>query len=252
MCELLGFSLAKPVDVREYISEFHKHNDKNPHGWGIMFEDNGRQIIREPLRADMSETAASVIKTIPPQKNMLAHIRFATMGSIDTENCHPFSASDISGREWTLIHNGTIFSSVNSYSYASRQKGSTDSERLFLYMMDTINREIRHGCSTERDRFEVVNDFIVNTAPRNKLNLMIFDGELLYIHKNLKNTLFYRRMDEGFIFSTYPLDRYTWIPFPMAQVTAYKNGSAVYHGRQHKGIFVPTIEYIKAADAMYI
>ena len=37
------------------------------------------------------------------------HIRLATVGSRDYENCHPFVREDNYGRHWTLIHNGTMF-----------------------------------------------------------------------------------------------------------------------------------------------
>ena len=35
---------------------------------------------------------------------------------------------------------------------------------------------------------------------------MIYDGELLYVHKNLKNTICFKRLENGIIFSTKPLD----------------------------------------------
>ena len=73
-----------------------------------------------------------------------------------------------------------------------------------------------------------------------------------YAAKNLKNTLFFKRIENGIIFSTKPLDGGIWVPFPMAQVIAYKHGHEVYRGSRHKGTFVPTLEYITAMDAMYI
>ena len=132
------------------------------------------------------------------------------------------------------------------------QAGDTDSERFFLSLLDNINEHIARSVPNERERFEIVNHFIVENAPRNKLNLMIYDGELLYVHKNLKNTLCFKRLDDGIVFATKPLDDGVWIPFPMAQVIAYKKGQEVHRGDRHKGTFVPTLEYITAMDAMYI
>ena len=124
--------------------------------------------------------------------------------------------------------------------------------QLFLSMLENINENISKVIPDERSRFEVINKFIAENAPKNKLNLMIYDGDLLYVHKNLKNTLCFKRLKDGIIFSTKPLDDGIWIPFPMAQVIAYKNGSERYRGDRHKGDFVPTIEYITAMDGMYI
>lgn len=252
MCELLGFTSAKPEDISDYLRAFYSHSDKHPHGWGLMLGGKTREIFKEPCKASDSTYLEQLIESAVPQKTALAHIRFATVGSIRLENCHPFSAMDNSGREWTLIHNGTIFNGRHTHRYSAVQDGDTDSERFFLSMMDMINAGIARGVPNERERFEMINDYIVENAPRNKLNLMIYDGDLLYVHKNLKNTLSFKRLDNGLIFSTSPLDSGVWIPFPMAQVIAYKNGREAYRGDRHKGAFVPTLEYITAMDAMYI
>ncbi|SDA19192.1 glutamine amidotransferase [Ruminococcus sp. YE71] len=252
MCELLGFSGAAPTDLRQYAEVFFSHSETNPHGWGIMYEDGSRHIVKEPVKASDSELLPEVLEELTPQKNMLAHIRYATIGSIKTENCHPFTAADISGRTWTMIHNGTIYSGERTYKYLREQRGDTDSERLFLAFIDMMNEKLASGKLSERERFAAVNGFITENSPRNKLNLMIFDGDLMYIHKNLKNTLSYKKLENGLLFSTTPLDGDGWIPFPIAQVTAFRNGKAVYRGTVHKGVFVPNLEYITALDAMNI
>ncbi|MBP5361583.1 MAG: class II glutamine amidotransferase [Ruminococcus sp.] len=252
MCELLGFSSSKNTDISDYLRTFFSHSDKNPHGWGMMYETDRREILKEAVSAEKSTYLSDIIDSMAPQKNALAHIRFATVGTINERNCHPFTGYDISDREWTLIHNGTIFNSRHIHHYSAVQTGNTDSERFFLSLLDNVNEHISRSIPNERERFEIVNKFIVENAPRNKLNLMIYDGELLYVHKNLKNTLCFKRLETGIIFSTKPLDNGVWIPFPMAQVIAYKNGQEVYRGDRHKGTFVPTLEYITAMDAMYI
>lgn len=249
MCELLGFSARVPADIAGYAETFFTHSDHNPHGWGLMFENGSRRTVRESVKASESKLLPELLKDLPPQKNFLAHIRYATVGTVKEENCHPFTDRDISGREWTMIHNGTIYSGRKTYKYIRTQRGDTDSERLFLSFMDMMNEKLSAGRLSERERFAAVNDFITDNAPRNKLNIMFFDGDLLYVHKNLKNTLSYKTYESGVLFSTIPLDGSGWVPFPIAQVTAFKNGRAVYKGSVHKGIFVPTLEYITALDA---
>ena len=93
---------------------------------------------------------------------------------------------------------------------------------------------------------------IVSHAPCNKLNLILYDGDLFYVHKNLKNTLCFKRLENGIVFSTKPLDSGVWVPFPMTQIIAYRNGQEVFRGDRHKSIFVPPLDYITAHDAMYI
>ena len=251
MCELFGFSAAKETDVGEYLRTFFSHSDKHPHGWGLMYGSDHR-IIKGAEQASQSIMLRRVTETLSPQRSVLAHIRYATVGSIKPENCHPFSGEDITGRVWTMIHNGTIYSGGQTYRYLNSQTGDTDSERLFLAFLDRMNRSLVRGNDSERERFRVVSGFIAENAPRNKLNLMIFDGELLYVHKNMKNTLSFKMTENGVVISTGPLDGDEWLPFPMAQVIAYKDGTEVFRGDRHKGIFIPNLEYITALDAMNI
>ena len=62
----------------------------------------------------------------------------------------------------------------------------------------------------------------------------------------------YKTEGSSIIFATVPLDEGEWIPFPMTQVIAFKDGKEVFRGKRHRGIFIPTIEYITALDAMHI
>ena len=253
MCELFGITSSKPINPTEFLKVFYSHSVRHPHGWGIMYEENGKRILfKEPVRAYDSTSLQSILETLPPQKNMLAHIRFATVGKVRTENCHPFTGTDHSGREWTLAHNGTVFTGKFNYQYYKKQIGDTDSERLFMAFLDDMNEHLRKGVLSERERFEVVSDFIARNAPRNKLNLIIYDGDLLYVHKNLQNTLYYKKTSSGIVFSTQPLDEIDWIPFPVAQVIAYHDGKEMCRGTRHKGVFIPTLEYISTTDAMNI
>ena len=249
MCELLGFSAERPADIREQLRGFFSHSDKNPHGWGMKY---GETIIKGACRASDSESLERVVSELPEQTSLLAHIRYDTVGSVRLENCHPFSGTDITGREWTLIHNGTIYSGSRLIHLLDRQRGDTDSERLFLYLIEYMNRAQRQGPLGAGERFELIDELIRDIAPRNKLNLMISDGELLYIHKNMKDTMKYRRLAGGMIFATSPVDDDEWQDVPTAKVIACRNGSIVFEGKPHEGIFVPNLQYIKAMDAMNI
>ena len=254
MCELFGFTAREPMDLRGYLQEFYSHSVRHPHGWGIMREVHGQRLIeREGIRAVDSARLPGILDTLEPQRTLLAHIRFATVGSIRIENCHPFTARDLSGREWTLIHNGTIYSGRKLIKSVYRQTGDTDSERLFLYLLHCINE--RQGIGKPLDageRFALLDDFVQEMSPRNKLNLLVWDGELLYVHKNLQDTLKYKPVGTGVLFATTPLDEEGWLDVPTAQLTAYSAGEQVFTGTQHSGIFVPALDHITPLDAMHI
>lgn len=250
MCELFGVSSGHEVDIRKYLREFFSHGIQHPHGWGFMRENNGtREIIKEAFSSAESQKVSGVIEETLPQRNALVHIRLATVGSIKTENCHPYTQTDYSGRNWTLIHNGTIYSGRQLMKYMYTQTGDTDSERISLALLDEINEK---RPETPQQRFDVVDDFVVSLSKRNKLNLMIYDGEFLYVHQNMRDTLHYKSENDSIIFSTTPLDNGDWKKYPMTQLCAFKAGEKVFEGTKHENIFVPTLEYITSMDAMNI
>lgn len=253
MCELFGASFHVPIELKDYLFEFYSHCNKHPHGWGIMrYGNHGYEVIKEPVKASESKILSNVIEKTGKQKNVLAHIRLATVGSIKDENCHPYTGVDMTGRTWTMIHNGTIYSSKTLMRYLGKQQGDTDSERVLLYLLDLINEEYKKtNIVEEKKRIAIVERLVQELSERNKLNIMIFDGAILYIHKNMKNTLSYKELPEGKIFATTPMDE-DFKELPMCKLFAVKDGKFIYESRERTEEFIPTLEYISAMAAMNI
>ena len=249
MCELLGFSAREYTDLQRPLRDFFSHCERNPHGWGLMYSEG---CVKERLKASKSKKLAEILDTIQPQKTVLGHIRYATVGRICTLNCHPFTAQDNSGRQWTLIHNGTIYTAGKLVHTYKDRLGDTDSEAMFLYLIETINSRQTRSPLSAKQRFSIVDRFVCEMSYRNKLNLMIFDGELLYVHKNMEDTMRYRRTKSGYIFATQPLDRQVWHDVPTAQLFAYRDGELAFEGEKHGGIFVSNLQHITVTDAMFI
>lgn len=253
MCELLGYSGRHAADLRGYLKIFYSHSVRHPHGWGMLrLLDGVPQLLREPVCAAQSTLLPQILAEMPPQTAALAHIRLATVGSVKAENCHPFSACDCTGRRWTLIHNGTVYSGKTLIPYRARQSGDTDSERIFLWLMDTLNALQQSRSLSPAERFDVIDRLVITLSPRNKLNLMIYDGELLYVHKNMKHTLYMKDYDGGLLFATVPLDADGWRSVPLARLAAYRCGEPVRLGTLHNQVYIPTLDYITAMDAMNI
>lgn len=250
MCELFGASLKRNSDITKYLKEFFSHSVKHPHGYGIMYNENGDiRHFKEPIKAVNSQKLKDILQNLTPQKNVLGHIRLATVGKIKQENCHPFYGKDIAGREWTFIHNGTIYSGSKLMNYLEKQAGDTDSERVFMYLLDLVNNEIRLNSNKdlgEHKRCEIVKKLAFNLSKRNKFNFMIFDGDLLFVHKNMKDTLYIKENKNGVIISTVALDKEHWEQIPMAKVLAYRNGEKVFESESHGNEFVPTLDYLNA------
>jgi glutamine amidotransferase len=244
MCELLGFSSLDRRNIGDYLNEFYSHCDTNPNGWGMArFDGPSVTVYTEPVRADKSEKLTRLIGETGKVGDMLAHIRRATVGGVKPENCHPFVRTDGSGHLWTLMHNGTVFSGLELIKYRSRQLGDTDSERILLYLVDKIDDAARRKGYrlNSYERFRVVEQVIRDLSGRNKLNLIVYDGEQMYVHVNMKDTLYYKTDNSGTVFATVPLDGDGWEPLPLATLFVYRSGRLLYRGECHHNEYVDPI-----------
>lgn len=164
---------------------------------------------------------------------LIAHIRKASVGDLSYKNSHPFARRDDSGRLWTLAHNGTIFESSVLEPYTQLQSGSTDSEQILYYLVDRINAGGNPGALSAEERFSIVEDVIRTITPKNMVNLLIFDGELLYTHANRKDSLHLSRREECIVISSKPLSQTGWEPVPLNTLMAFRRGELVYTGQNH-------------------
>lgn len=242
MCELYAVNSYQPVLINETLRLFYQHSVRHPHGWGLVhWEQQQAVIYREPCSAKESEYLKTILKHPIYSKIAFGHIRFATVGAIGPKNCHPFTRVDCCGRNWTLIHNGTIFSGTELIPYEAKQEGHTDSERILLYLMDGLEEAfLENGAPLNaRQRSEVVEKMALDLSPRNKLNFLIYDSEQLYVHTNMKDTLFTACQGGAQFFVTAPLENdFDWKCLPLNTLQTYQDGILVYTGAQHNNEFI--------------
>ncbi|MGN1264193.1 MAG: class II glutamine amidotransferase [Muribaculaceae bacterium] len=234
MCEILGLSSRKRITVNSYLREFFSHAYRHCHGWGLaLFFGNAVSLEKEAICANQSQYLRQRIAHPILIDNMIAHIRLASVGRMLYENSHPFVKHDNRQRTWTLAHNGTIFHFPHLDDFKSLQEGQTDSERILYYFIDEINkRQDQLGWQlTPEERFRLLDELITHLSVGNKLNLLIWDGEYMYVHTNYRGSLhMLRRSDDSVWFSTQPLDDGAWEPVPFLQLLVYRNGRLVYAG----------------------
>lgn len=235
MCELFGVSSAKPIKINKYLVELVAHSCDNPHGWGFAnFREHKVTLHKHPGKASESVQIMSFLKEEIWVNKFFAHIRMGTRGRRSYLNCHPFTVVDCMQRQWTLQHNGTIFTDIlDEYEYI--QIGETDSERILMRLLDMVNeaeKKVNRDLTSE-ERFQLIDQLILELVPHNKVNLMIYDGEFMYVHCNLRNTL-HEKLDNGArIFATVPLDEEGWAPVPFMQLVVYKDNQLVFEGTKH-------------------
>ena len=247
MCELFGVSSKKCVIINDYLRQFYSHCEEHPHGWGLAIMQENQSIIeKQPKTANESEELRNILTQPIIVEHAFAHIRLATMGYTDSFNCHPFTKIDNAGRTWTLMHNGTIFKHESLDKYISKQTGDTDSERLLLYIIEEINSlqdELERALNPD-ECFNLLEELIIDLAEGNKLNLMIFNGEFMFIHANYKNSLYYLEKDDTLFVSTRPLSTESWKEFPINKLIGIKNGQIIYVGKKHDYDYTITEEHL--------
>ena len=254
MCEIFSLSSRHERNINEELREFFSHSPDHPNGWGLMVEKEGfSNWEKEPVRADKSVYLKNRLRVPVNGRVAMAHIRRATIGNENWNNCHPFCGIDRSGRRWILQHNGTIFEYDPMNKYVHIQTGETDSERILLYILDRINERIDNKGDglTAEERFEVLDDIVCSLSYENKLNLNIYDEELLYVHTNCEGTLHLRKENESVMFSTRPLKVGNWQEVPMTRLLAYKNGEMVLEGKDHGVRYIEDQEKLKALFLAY-
>lgn len=246
MCMLFGLCSSTPIWANEILKDFYSYSRIHQDGWGLaLLRDDCISVEKEPVKACESSYLKYRLGADITEKNLFAHIRYATVGENAYDNCHPFLMADSSGRKWGLMHNGTLFQTEVIKPYLDCRSGSTDSEALFLHFMDRINAlEAEKGsAATASERFGVLDEIVVNNSADNKLNLLIWDGEIMYAHTNETETLFVSRSTDAVMICTKPLKTGNWEPFPMMRLTGWRDGKLVFSGTQHDNEFLPEKHY---------
>lgn len=178
---------------------------------------------------DTQKSVDSIQQLLRRLKVIVYH--YINKEGLEYKNCHPFKRRDASRRLWTLIHNGTIFKSEILDAYVEKQNGSTDSERILYYLIDCINEayEKKGSALTDKERFDTVDQVICTLAPENKLNLLIYDGDLFYVHTNFYVALFRIQKGDTLFVATKPLtEEKEWERVPMSTPLAYRKRKLVY------------------------
>ena len=244
MCEIFCFNSNKPKQINQCLECFYKHSDEHPDGWGLATMQSDEFVVdKEPVKASCSEHLKDILSNPVVGKNVFAHIRLATVGEIVSPNCHPFIEADDNNRSWMLIHNGTIFQYPQLDKYKEKEKGNTDSERILLFIIDKVNEfeKAKGAPSTIKERFNLLTDIIADLSYNNKLNLMIYDGDLTYIHSNMRDSLYYLKNEDGFLVASTPLDDdENWKAVELNKLFALIDGNIIFESEEHDNEFIFT------------
>lgn len=146
-------------------------------GWGVAWFDRRREVqLRKaatPAVDKQSGYIDAIVSMGADQPGIaISHLRKASTGRISLENTHPFTADG-----WLFCHNGTLFESEGLPLRTHRPVGETDSERLFLYLLEQMTGDVEQGV---RRAIETV-----RARPYESLTFLLTDGRVLVAYRDV-------------------------------------------------------------------
>ena len=132
-----------------------------------------------------------------------------------------------------MLRRGTIFQGPQLEMFKSVQEGQTDSERILYYIIDEVNKKQDElgWPLTPEERFRLLDELVTRLSVGNKLNLLVWDGEYMYVHTNYRGTLHMLQKDADTLwFSTRPLDDAPWQAVPFLRLLVFREGRLVFQG----------------------
>jgi glutamine amidotransferase len=231
MCEIYGFCGSRQVNLNKYTDEFWLHSRIHQDGFGYYLADKSDLYVNPKSAMAYIDKLSHKSFT---SKLALCHIRFKTHGPASSENCHPFIKYDSHGVEWSLIHNGYIDDNFTTAALGSLQNGETDSERILLSIVESVNSYYDHCYITNRADFlfylyNAIQNSLSELSELGKTNLIFTDNHTdnMYVFMNSPNTLFYLKTDDGYHFSTTKLTDENWIPVEPFRLHIFNNGKSI-------------------------
>lgn len=185
MCQLLGMNCATPTDITFSFTGFAARGGVTDHhadGWGIaFFEDKACRLFIDHQSAATSPIA-ELVKSYPiKSKNVIAHIRKATQGRIELENCHPFQR-ELWGRHWIFAHNGDLKDYQPFLTGVYQPVGTTDSELAFCDIMQGLRKRFPGSQPPLSELFHTLEEITRTINRHGVFNYMLSNGQALFAH----------------------------------------------------------------------
>ena len=254
MCQLLGMNCNVPTDICFSFTGFQARGgatDVHSDGWGIaFFEGRGSRLFLDPQPSCTSPVAALVRQYPIRSKNVVAHIRKATQGSVGLENTHPFMR-ELWGRYWIFAHNGNLLDFQPELDGSFLPVGNTDSERAFCWLLQELRRKSCGQPLPEAEIFSVLQALTVGISRHGEFNFLLSNGDFLVAHASTRLHYLIRQApfaqahltdedvtvdfsdvtspdDRVAVIATQPLtDNENWLPMPPGTLWHFRDGAVV-------------------------
>lgn len=167
MARLIGYIANRPDLGARMAKQWRDvltttNSEGTPWGWGVGFVQSGEILLkRRPLDEAPRLNLADMVSDVRSD-TLIAHMRHATIGSLRTENTHPFRY-----QQWMFADTGTVdnFEQVRARMHKSLPnflqrslRGDTDSELLFSLFLSFLHdaSKLDFASSPARDVFPAI------------------------------------------------------------------------------------------------
>lgn len=253
MCQLLGMNCNNPTDATFSFTGFAQRGgrtDDHVDGWGVaFFEGSGLRHFVDHLPAAESPVADLIRKYPIKSRNVIAHIRKATQGAVNLQNCHPF-VRELWGRYWVFAHNGNLENFAPALHGSFRPVGTTDSELAFCWLMQELAKS-HAGVPSIEELTLTLRELVPQIARHGTFNFMLSNGEALWAHATTNLYYLERRFpftlaeladedvtvdfrahtspdDQVAVIVTAPLTKNeSWTAFKPAEIRVFVNGRSL-------------------------
>lgn len=189
MCQLLGMNCNTPTDIVFSFEGFTQRGGLTDHhtdGWGIaFFEGKAARTFIDHLPS-IESPIAHMVRTYPIKSiNVIAHIRKATQGEVNLENCHPF-VRELWGQHWVFAHNGNLLNFHPQYAGIYHPVGTTDSEAAFCLMMEKLRAAFPKATAllppAPHEIHEALEGIVREIAAYGVFNFCLSNGQAMWAH----------------------------------------------------------------------
>lgn len=210
MCRLFGFRSVIQSQVHHSLvsaeNALEVQSNKHPDGWGVCYYVGGSPHIIRSEKTAVNDNLFQKVSGVVSSETVIAHIRNATLGSVNILNTHPFQYG-----HWVFAHNGNIKNfdkhrdqllSRISPTLKRFILGATDSEVIFYFLLTRLEQKIdlkQKNCPIEllekslKEALEalvsVVGDYCENDDGQNTetfLTFVLTNGETMIAHQGGK------------------------------------------------------------------
>ena len=224
MCRMFGVVAAQPVALHAFLWEGSRSlaalSSEHSDGWGVAVHDaSAWSVEKRPTSAGQCPKYREIASTATAA-HAIAHIRKKTVGETKLSNTHPFRRD-----RFVFAHNGTMPGVATLLSKTSRGRlaeiaGDTDSERLFAFLLTSVDDAPSLSEGVARAAAELRLGPAIGSA-----SFLFSDGERMFAFRQGR-TLFAMAGERATFVASEPLTSGAWRELPEGSLTELAAGES--------------------------